>query len=140
MLSELRKHCRASGVHRLETGEPDLAARFEELAVFSEALESRYLGKPPVALALEGELALPETEDQPGDGKQGEQGARGNIRSAWLDSKMQSAELTSDSEVARVCELAYNTIRDYRRGVVTTRIRYIQSRLAKGFTVRFPKS
>jgi hypothetical protein len=32
--------------------------------------------------------------------------------------------------------LAYNTIRDYRTGIVTTRIRYIQSRLAKGFNCK----
>ncbi len=45
-LNELRKHCRASGVHSLETGEPAKAAAFEELAVRFEGLHAKYLSQP----------------------------------------------------------------------------------------------
>jgi hypothetical protein len=130
VLGELKKHCRASGVHRLEIGESDLAARFEELALRLEALEARHFGE---FRAAEKPLETFDTKDLSNRTKEAEQGARGRSRSAWLDAKMQITELTSDNDVARLCELAYNTIRDYRRGVVTTRLRYIQSRLAKGF-------
>jgi hypothetical protein len=41
-LNELRKHCRASGVHRLETGEFDKAAAFEGFAVRIEGLQNRF--------------------------------------------------------------------------------------------------
>jgi hypothetical protein len=39
-LNELKKHCRASGVHNLETGESGKAVAFEGLAVRFEALEA----------------------------------------------------------------------------------------------------
>ena len=42
-LNELKKHCRASGVHCLETGEPAKAEAFEALAVRFEGLHAKYL-------------------------------------------------------------------------------------------------
>jgi hypothetical protein len=41
-LNEMRKHCRASGVHRLETGESSKAAAFEGFAVRIEGLQNRF--------------------------------------------------------------------------------------------------
>jgi hypothetical protein len=46
---ELKKFCRASGVHRLEIGESDMAAKFEELALRLEALEVRHFGESAAA-------------------------------------------------------------------------------------------
>lgn len=45
VLDELRKHCRASGLHHLETGEKDLAAALEGLAAQCDALRTRYLAR-----------------------------------------------------------------------------------------------
>ena len=97
MLGELKKHCRASGVHRLEIGESDLAAKFEELALRLEALEARHFGESPAA---EKPLETFKSSDRT---KESEQGARGLSRAAWLDAKMRIAELTSDNDVARRC-------------------------------------
>jgi hypothetical protein len=56
-LNELKKHCRAAGVHHLETGEPGKAAAFEGLAVRFEALQNRYFARVPPRRAAESQFS-----------------------------------------------------------------------------------
>ena len=52
-LSELKKHCRASSVHRLETGEPAKAESFEEIAVRFEGLHAKYFRQTASTVTFE---------------------------------------------------------------------------------------
>jgi hypothetical protein len=59
---------------------------------------------------------------------------RSGARSAWLDARLaESASMSSDLDLARSAELAYNTIQRYRSGAPSTRDRYVRQRLASAF-------
>ena len=54
-------------------------------------------------------------------------------RSSWLDQMRIRKEWTSDLDIAQNKGPAYNTVKAYRTGKVTTRTPYVRAKLAKAF-------
>jgi hypothetical protein len=120
VLSELKKLCRATSVHRLEIGEVDLAAKFEEIAVRCDARRVQYFGQPA-------QVSPPLPSD--------DSATRSRNRSEWLNQKLEGRGWKFITE--HPDGPSDTTMRRYRSGRVSIQDGSVRGQLARVFGCQF---